>query len=143
MNRMYPNFAATCLGLVIQGSPLTAAPELYFYALNDEYVYNTSHTSLDDIDVSARIAKSNLVDSTVTPAASLLVDPLIDAFDHAVLSDVHSIVLVAEWSGGDSLLISWLDTWVNTGVPFLAPGAVDLSFSGNLVLRLGNVGPEA
>lgn len=140
MNKLYPTFMGNMLVTLLGGTAeAVPTPELKFVAVDDSYVFDEAHASLDDILPSSVLATSIALSGTLGADGSLLLDPATDIFERSPLTACNAIVLVADW-GTTSQLILYMDSWANTGVPFTAPTTVDLSFTDNFVFRLGNIG---
>ena len=137
MNRVYPKYVQRVMEAFHTPNAPPAAPTIYFYALNDSYVFNEAHHVLADLPVLARIQKSKAAAGLTVVNGIFDLADLTDAFTGLDVAGTTKIVAVAEWGVSDSQLIFHMDTWENMANPLTNDGGkIDFVWSASGIFQL-------
>lgn len=141
-NALYRSFVAKCLRAGCGVSPPADAVTFYAYAVNVNFAFNATHSTLSDIPGNAIGIKSESLPITLNDDGSLTCVAVPNLFNSEVLTAMTGLIFTGEWMDGDiakNMLIAHVDTWDQSTTPVSTSENIKLAFTGNFVFRLGSV----
>jgi hypothetical protein len=125
-NAIYPLAKQRLLEWALGGDgPPEGGAELKVLGVTDDYSYDAEHEILDDVDS----------DTIVIPGATLqnvtIDGGLVDADDIIVSgatpdSTLNALIIYAEWGGGETLLMAYMDAPTDSSLPTVIDSATGL-----------------
>lgn len=116
MSGIYASLKPRLLSLLV-GSGMPGSADLYVVGVDDSYVYDADHATIDDIPVESIVfPPAELLGFTLN--GTTLDAPNIEIGGATVGKQLHGVVVFFSWSNeNETALVAFLDQTTNTSLP--------------------------